>query len=219
MRIVLLSDTHHLFAHVEVPPGDLLVHTGDHSQRGTVAEVSASASWLRGLPHRHKVVLAGNHDFCLQRAGTEGHEMFAGMTYLLDQAVEIEGLRIYGSPWTPRFGEWAYQLERGEPIAESWRKIPDDTQMLLTHGPPAGIGDLTVRGQRAGCRDLMDRVYQVKPLLHVYGHIHEGYGQVREGGTLFVNASICSFGYTHLQPVQVFDWDGRDFQPVHDGPG
>ena len=215
MRIVCLSDTHHMFLSVKVPPGDLLLHAGDHSRTGTVEEVRASADWLRAQPHRHKVVLGGNHDFCLEVPGTSGPEMFAGLTYLEDQQVEVEGLSIYGSPWTPEFGRrWAYQKPRGDSLVEVWNGIPQGTDVLVTHGPPAGLGDFTVRGEPAGCQDLLRRVRQVKPALHLFGHIHEGYGYRRQGETLFVNGSSCSIGYVYMQPPHVFDWDGKAFQPV-----
>lgn len=203
-----------MFLSVKVPPGDLLLHAGDHSRRGTVEEVRASADWLRAQPHAHKVVLAGNHDFCLEMAGTSGSEIFAGMTYLQDEAVEIAGMRIYGSPWTPEFGRWAFQKARGPASAEVWDQIPDGLDILLTHGPPAGIGDMTVRGEHAGCEDLLRRVRHARPALHLFGHIHEGYGVRRLEDTLYVNGSCCSVGYIYLQPPHVFDWDGRTFHPV-----
>lgn len=202
-----------MFLSVKVPPGDLLVHAGDHSRTGSVEEVRASADWLRAQPHPHKVVLAGNHDFCLEVPGL-GAEIFAGMSYLQDQIAEIHGLRIYGSPWTPEFGRWAFQRARGTESAEVWDRIPEGVDMLVTHGPPAGIGDLTVRDQLAGCEELRRRVREIRPALHLFGHIHEGYGLVRHGETLFVNASSCSVGYIYMQPPHVFDWDGKAFHPV-----
>jgi hypothetical protein len=160
-------------------------------------------------------MVAGNHDFCLRETGTSGREIFAGMTYLLDQGLDIEGLRIYGSPWTPKFGgEWAYQVPRGKECAKVWAQIPDDVQLLITHGPPFGIGDLTLRGEHAGCQDLLNQVRRIKPLMHLFGHIHEGYGRVRQDGTWFVNGSNCSFGYVYTQPAHVFDWDGKTFTAV-----
>lgn len=215
MRIVCLSDTHHMFLSAKVPAGDLLLHAGDHSRTGTVEEVRASADWLRAQPHRHKVVLGGNHDFCLEVPGTSGPEMFAGMTYLQDHSVEVEGLRIHGSPWTPEFGRrWAYQKPRGDRLVEVWNLIPEGIDVLMTHGPPAGLGDFTVRGEPAGCADLLRRVRQVKPALHLFGHIHEGYGHRYDGDTLFVNGSSCSIGYIYMQPPHVLDWDGKTFHPV-----
>lgn len=214
MRIVCLSDTHNSLPDLEVPDGDLLLHGGDHSRRGTLEEVSSSADWLGALPHPHKVLIGGNHDFCLHGRGHHGRDLFAGMTYLEDEGVEIEGLRIYGSPWTPEYGEWAFQAARGSAMAAVWQRIPSNTQLLITHGPPYGIADMTVRGVRAGCEALLERVREIKPLLHLFGHIHEGYGVHSTDGTIAVNGSSCALGYLYPQPPHVFDWDGRAFHRV-----
>lgn len=215
VRIVCLTDTHHLFGRVEVPDGDLLLHAGDHSQMGSLPEIQAAAQWLASLPHRDKVVIAGNHDFCLHDLGSRAADIFSPMTYLLDRSVVVDGLTIYGSPWTPEFGRgWAFQVPRGDAAAKVWSRIPDDTQILITHGPPAGICDLTVGGEQAGCDDLLRRVKQVKPLLHLFGHIHEGYGCLQMDGCWSVNGSSCSVGYVYMQPPHVFDWDGKALHPV-----
>lgn len=212
MRVVCLSDTHHLFHKVQVPDGDLLLHAGDLSHHGTAAEVRATADWLRSLPHRHKVVIGGNHDFCLAEEARS--DLFDGLHYLQDQALEVEGLRLYGSPWTPKFGNWVFQTPRTDKAAPIWARIPDDTQLLLTHGPPAGIGDLTLQAIQAGCEALNQRVRQVRPLLHLFGHIHEGYGVRERDGTTFVNGACCAVGYLYQQKPHVFDWDGERFHPV-----
>jgi Icc-related predicted phosphoesterase len=219
VRIVCLSDTHNSVPDLVVPDGDLLLHGGDHTRRGSLEELRVAADWLRSLPHRHKVMVGGNHDFGLQGKGRSGHELFAPMTYLEDQSVEVEGLRIYGSPWTPEHGTWAFQAPRGEPMARIWRRIPDDIQLLITHGPPADIFDMTVHGRRVGCADLARRVADVRPGLHLFGHIHEEYGVLKQEGTLFVNGSSCALGYAYSQAPHVFDWDGRDFHVVYAGQG
>jgi len=97
--------------------------------------------------------------------------------------VEIEGVRFWGSPWQPWFFDWAFNLERGEEIRAKWELIPDDTEVLITHGPPQGHGDMTSRGEGAGCADLLARIRQVKPRYHLFGHIHEGYGTSTDGVT------------------------------------
>ncbi len=211
MRVVCLSDTHGN-VDLEVPEGDLLIHTGDHSKRGSPQELEQAARWLRSLPHPHKVILAGNHDFALQISEDETRELFSPMTYLQDQEVTIEGLRIYGSPWTPTFGGvWAFQ---SSDLASVWEKIPDGIDILLTHGPPARILDRTFARERAGCPMLAERVASVRPKLHVFGHIHEAFGVERQGETLFVNASNSAIGYVYPQPVHVLDWDGQAFTQV-----
>lgn len=174
-----------------MPPGDLLVHAGDLTLGGELAEVADLDDWLAGLPHPHKVVIAGNHDWCFERPAERmtARALLRHAVYLEDSAVELCGLRIYGSPWQPWFLDWAFNLHRGARIAARWAVIPDDTDLLLTHGPPHGIGDRTCAGLNVGCEDLLDRVREVRPRLHVFGHIHEAAGRWEREGTIFVNAS------------------------------
>ena len=189
LTMVLLADTHGVHRDLAVPPGDVLIHAGDVTRRGTLDEVEDFDDFLGSLPHRHKIVIAGNHDFCFQRRPAEARARLTRATYLEDEATSVEGLKVYGSPWQPWFYDWAFNLRRGAEIAAKWALIPDDTRVLVTHGPPFGIGDLTGRNDHAGCADLLARVREVEPALHVFGHIHEGTGVYREGATTFVNAS------------------------------
>jgi predicted phosphohydrolase len=173
-----------------VPDGDLLVHAGDLCQTGDLDEVERAARWLRALPHRHKVVIAGNHDFAFAETPQRAREALGdGIVYLQDQAATVAGLRFYGSPWQPEFGGWAFNLKRGPAIAERWALIPEGLDVLITHGPPRGHGDRTRWGQSAGCDDLLARVRQVRPRLHLFGHIHEDGGVTEEPGTLLVNCT------------------------------
>jgi predicted phosphohydrolase len=141
------------------------------------------------LPHRHKIVICGNHDFCFQEQAAEARARITQAVYLEDTGCEIAGLTFYGSPWQPWFGGWAFNLPRGEALAQVWAKIPERLDVLITHGPPEGILDRTHRGQAAGCCDLLSRVQKVKPRLHVFGHIHEAAGRIDTEDTIFVNAS------------------------------
>jgi Icc-related predicted phosphoesterase len=125
--------------------------------------------------------------------------------YLQDEPVEIEGLKFYGSPWQPWFLDWAFNLERGESLRKVWARIPEDTDVLVTHGPPHGILDRTTRGEPVGCEDLRARVEELRTPLHLFGHIHEGYGTERRGQTLFVNASSCTVSYRPLQAPVILD--------------
>lgn len=191
MRIVCVSDTHARHHKTHLPPGDILIHAGDITDRGAIDEVTAFDEWLGTLNYlyRHKVVICGNHDFCFQEQPAEARRLITNAVYLEDSSVTIEGLTIYGSPWQPWFGDWAFNLQRGPELAMKWALIPEDTQILITHGPPAGILDMTHRGEAVGCRDLLDRVRLIRPRLHVFGHIHEAAGRVDVDGTTFVNAS------------------------------
>lgn len=207
MRIVCLSDTHDLHDRVAVPDGDLLLHAGDLTARGRLEDVEEAARFMRALPHRHKVIIAGNHDRCFEETPSAARARLAGLVYLQDDLVEIRGLRIYGSPWQPWFHSMAFNVRRGGDIARVWRMIPDGLDVLLTHGPPRGHGDVTVRRDPAGCLDLLHRVREVRPRLHAFGHIHEGYGVTRENGTLFVNASTCTVDCVPSNAPVVLDWN------------
>ena len=132
-----------------------------------------------------------------------------GCTYLEDSEATIGGLRFYGSPWQPWFFDWAFNLERGAPLAEKWALVPDDTDVLLTHGPPSGVLDTTSRGERVGCEELAAALRRVRPRLHVFGHIHESYGVHPADDTLSVNACNCDSRYAPVHPPVVVDWDGE----------
>lgn len=192
ITIVCVSDTHGRHDRIPVPDGDVLVHAGDLTVDGGVDDVARFDDWLASLPHRQKVVVCGNHDWCFQRRPAEARARLRHAVYLEDQAAVIDGLRFYGSPWQPWFLDWAFNLPRGPELAAKWALIPGDTDVLVTHGPPAGVLDLTNRGERTGCTDLRERVRLVCPKLHVFGHIHEAAGADRVGGTLFVNACCAT---------------------------
>jgi predicted phosphohydrolase len=205
-RLILVSDTHGFHDQVPVPPGDILIHAGDISMLGTLPDVERFDAWLGALPHRHKIVVAGNHDFCFERQPRASAARLTHAIYLLDQAVTLDGIRFYGSPWQPWFFDWAFNLPRGPALRAKWDLIPVNTDVLITHGPPLGHGDLTIRGDRAGCADLLDVVSGLRPPLHVFGHIHEGAGQTEAGGTRFINASVCTVDYRVANAPVVVDW-------------
>lgn len=188
-RLVLLSDTHGCHERLSVPEGDILVHTGDFTNNGKELAVRAFARWFAAQPHPHKVVIAGNHDYCLDLDKALGRQVFQGASYLLDSEVVVEGLRIYGAPWQPEFMNMAFNLTRGPALQAAWSRIPNGVDVLLTHGPPFGVLDRTFDDRLVGCEELRMAVDRVGPKLHVFGHIHESAGSVGEGGMLFVNAS------------------------------
>ncbi len=205
MRIVAISDTHGYHDRVSIPEGDLLIHGGDLSNSGTLIEMERFNAFLEKLPHPHKVVIAGNHDFALERQAPEAEKLLTACHYLKDRQVVVEGLKIYGSPWQPWFFDWAFNLRRGSPLAEKWAQIPNDTDILVTHGPPQGILDLTHDGRRVGCEELAKRVQEVRPQAHIFGHIHEAYGSLERYGTTFYNASLYNHFEKRYQPAWVFD--------------
>lgn len=201
MKIVCISDTHGLHNQVKVPDGDLLIHAGDLTNSGTYKEAISALNWISNLPHKHKVVIAGNHDFCFEKGSMPIPD---GVTYLENSGVEIEGFKIWGSPITPWFRDWAFNRHRGEEIKKYWDMIPDDTNILITHGPPEGFGDMNLEGKTVGCKDLLFRIEQLNDLnLHIFGHIHEGYGNYGFFGG-FINACVVNRFYQVVnKPIEV----------------
>jgi predicted phosphohydrolase len=189
MRIVLVSDTHGLHRQLEVPSGDLLIHAGDFTFFSKPPSiVSDFNGWLGSLPHRHKVVVPGNHEFALEEPRNQG--AIANAILLVDSGVEVEGIRIWGSPVTPLYGG-AFGMSRAADRKRHWARIPEGLDILITHGPPLGILDHGPRSERhEGCPELREAVLQSRPRVHVFGHIHAGYGTLRTPKTIFVNASL-----------------------------
>ncbi|HEY1012880.1 MAG TPA: metallophosphatase domain-containing protein [Herpetosiphonaceae bacterium] len=207
IRIVAISDTHGQHELLAVPDGDILVHAGDLTLDGVLDDVRSFNAFLGRLPHRHKLVIAGNHDWCFEREPARAAALLTNATYLCDSAATIAGLRCYGTPWTPLFHDWAFMLPPGPALRAKWDLIPAGVDLLLTHGPPRGHGDRTIRGADAGCADLLAALDRVRPPLHVFGHIHEGRGVTFRGPTACVNASICTFRGQPLNQALVFDFD------------
>jgi Icc-related predicted phosphoesterase len=223
MKIVLVSDTHGLHNSIRIPHGDLLVHAGDLSASGKDSEVAAAAKWLGSLPHRHKIAIAGNHDWLFERQPTLAAALLrsAGVSYLQDSGINIDGLSIYGSPWQPEFMHWAFNVPRGQ-LATYWDEIPTGLDILITHGPPYGILDQRVLpgvrrlapwedeepfagSDHVGDEELLATVERVKPRIHVFGHIHSGYGKTQNNHTAFYNASLCDEDYEPMHEPWVID--------------
>lgn len=205
MRLVCLSDTHARHAEFAVPPGDVLLHAGDFTRRGEEHDVRGFDAWLGSLPHAHKLVIAGNHDFLFEREPARARALITNAIYLEDEGYELEGVRFWGSPWQPWFHDWAFNLTRGPALAAVWARIPDDTDVLLTHGPPLGVRDRTALGESVGCDDLLRRVRAQRPALHVFGHIHEAAGVEHDEHTTYANASSLDLRYEPAFAPLVFD--------------
>jgi len=174
MRIVAVADTHTFTADLVVPDGDVFIHAGDICRGGTLDELAPAAAWMRGLPHRHKIVVAGNHEWSFVHDPAASRALLGDIHYLEDAELVLDGVRFYGSPWQPAFNDWAFNLPRGEAIAAVWRKIPHGLDVLITHGPPEGIGDRSGMSERAGCADRLRRIGEVPPRPHLVRHSHPG---------------------------------------------
>lgn len=203
MRLVLISDTHGLHDLVKLPEGDTLVHAGDLTSVGKIKELQKVAEWLNNqIQFKHIVAIGGNHDWILEAFKKEERErelregIFKRVHYLRDSSVTLGGVKFYGSPDTPWFFNWAFNLQRGAEIAKKWSMIPWNTDVLVTHGPPMGILDHPGGfGPHVGCDDLLKHVELIKPKVHVFGHIHGSYGKVDKNGTQFFNASQVNEAY------------------------
>ena len=204
--ICFISDTHNQHKRLQLPDTDILIHAGDVSGRGHEFEVMEFMEWYEAQPHPHKILIAGNHDFLAERNPKVWDGLIPGnVIYLRNEACEVLGLKIWGSPITPWFYDWAFNRRRGADIRRYWEKIPEDTDILVTHGPPKGFGEKVNRGgEHVGCEDLLEFVEMIRPKYHVFGHIHEGYGRDSNGDTVFVNASVLDVGYNLVNdPVVV----------------
>jgi Icc-related predicted phosphoesterase len=199
MRLVLISDTHCRLSKIDIPEGDVLLHAGDLTFQGNIQEVSQEAHQLEKIKHRftHGIVfIPGNHDWGFQRNEALFRQIMGNTKVLIDESITIESFKIFGSPYQPEFCNWSFNLPRGQALQEKWAMIPDDTNILITHGPPYGILDQCPDGRKVGCEELYKRVIELKNLkLHVFGHIHHSYNSMKFNNTWFVNASICTEQY------------------------
>ncbi|RUS21884.1 Metallo-dependent phosphatase-like protein [Endogone sp. FLAS-F59071] len=245
IRFVCMSDTHNNIKYdFQIPEGDVFIHAGDLTRTGKLSDCERTLQWLKELPHPIKLVIAGNHDLTfdtehyektwqhwhdkkeddgmIKRLYRQANEY--GVFYLEDEMFtlppEYGGFKCWGAPWQPEFFSWGFNLERGPKIAAKWAEIPLDTDILITHGPPANHLSYTMDGIDAGCEDLLDRIKTVRPRAHIFGHIHEGYGfdfgtaTERTEGILFVNASTCTLRYRPTNPPIVFDLPMTMVEPV-----
>ena len=186
ISVVCVSDTHN--SQPMIPHADLLIHAGDLTQSGSLQELQAQLDWLNSLPHQFKIVVAGNHDTLLDAShrdyntATQKSINWGSVIYLQDSTATVDILRtdgekrqvqVYGSPYSAAHGNWAFQYPRSYG-SDVWREkqIPYHLDILITHGPPRAHLDLG----HLGCKDLLDEIWRKKPTLHVFGHVHEGYG-------------------------------------------
>lgn len=197
MKIIFISDTHSKHKEIELPEGDMIIHSGDISGRGRANEVEEFLAWFASLDYKYKIFIAGNHDFYFENKSQSSIQelMPEGVYYLCNSGIKIEGIRIYGSPITPFFYNWAFNRHRGDDIKRYWDLIPNETDILITHGPAYGILDRTEGGDNAGCEELLSTIKRANPKYHLFGHIHEGYGVFETDETIFINGSSLDENY------------------------
>jgi Icc-related predicted phosphoesterase len=231
MRITLISDTHTKHHELDwdktdLPGGDLLIHAGDIMNSGyNSPDITSFCKWFNGLDqYDHKVFIAGNHDRKFEDKPEQAMEIvnsYKWIDYLQDDWIiagdadphdpNVNAVKIYGSPWQPEFYNWAFNLPRvGQELQDRWNAIPEDTDILITHGPAQGFLDTSgppYNEPNLGCPLLTKRIQEIKPKIHVCGHIHGGYGYVFHEGTHYFNASILNERYEYVNKPITFDWD------------
>lgn len=212
MRIIATSDMHGMHRDVEIPLGDMLIVAGDITGRDKIEEIYDFNDWLHEQPHHYKIVIAGNHDGCLQEAGPELSSIYLSDAIYLENSFCIIGhegkkYKVWGSPFTPMFLDWYFMEERNK-IKKYWDTIPNDTDIVITHGPGWGTLDEvepSFKRGHLGCEELTKAIARVKPQLHIFGHIHDGYGVKKNNDTLFINASTCNEEYEPINLPVIID--------------
>jgi Icc-related predicted phosphoesterase len=197
MKILALSDAHKDYRKVNIPKADILIFAGDIDVYKYDQEFNDFNDWLGSLKQiKHKIVIAGNHDGYFEDRGYQYiKDHLTNATYLENSGIIIDGIKFYGSPITPTFLDWSFMKERGKAINEYWSLIPRDIDILITHGPAFGILDTERTGKSVGCEDLLKRVLEIKPKIHIFGHIHASYGHIKTDYTDFYNVSVMNEDY------------------------
>lgn len=236
LKICFISDSHGQHNKIIVPNDiDIIISAGDITPIGTKSQVENFLNWFSSLPCKHKIFIAGNHDFWFDTDHPRNYDLTTEMAlrgerlkiipnnviYLENSGCEIEGIKIWGSPVTPWFHDWAFNAQRGLEITKYWDLIPSNIDILITHGPPSNVGKLEIAkfNGPVGCKDLSHAINRVKPKISVFGHIHEGYG-IFEGKIItdynnsgldhnikFINASVLNLAYEMVNPPIIIDWD------------
>lgn len=232
MHIVAISDTHNRLKNMmhNIPDGNLLIHCGDLTGRGEIWEIENELDKLALLNPKFNdtILIAGNHDFGFERHAPLMEQLCKerDIIYLNDSGVDLNGVKVWGSPVSPHFYSWAFNRRRTEQehfnfgggyIKDHWDLIPQDTNILITHGPPMGIlddlvfPDGSLKGEQVGCEELKKKIETLPELrYHVFGHIHNWGGQQKTiGNVTYCNASICDERYIPSNPVTVVDYETK----------
>lgn len=242
-RIVFISDSHLQHDGPKIPEGDLLIHSGDLTFSGIekgVSELKKAADWLNEVRISSKfkevAVIPGNHELGWEKNDGLCRSLFdPAITVLVHQPANLLGVKIFGSPWTPRFYDWEFNADRGPALARLWSQIPDDTEVLFTHGPPKGRLDACKKSggggwgdgddfrwivEHVGCADLRDRIKDLKALkIHSFGHIHRPGVEKGADGVTYVNAVIVNEKYKGVHKPTVVDYEDGIVKVVTAGGG
>lgn len=210
-KVCFISDTHNAHDKLILEPSDIIIHSGDATSMGYEHQIKNFIEWYSKQDAQYKIYIPGNHDVGLEEHYEERSEWFkdAGIILLNDESIILDdfsyhdfkdyNIKIHGCPITPNFGRWSFMRARGHQINEHWKKIPKDTDILVTHGPPKFILDQVKNWnesiENVGCEMLAYKVIDIKPKIHAFGHIHECYGTTDAYGVEFINASCMDESY------------------------
>lgn len=219
MKLVVTSDTHERHEYMTVPEGDVFIHAGDGANNRAPAlnekPLRECLAWIESLPFKHKIYVPGNHDTALEHRLIYAME-FPGIHFLVHEELVIDGIKFFGSPYTPSFGTgWSYNKARHK-LHDVWSTIPDDTRVLITHGPPKGILDLTKNYdgsyEQTGCSALYKRIKALNLDVHIFGHLHNEEGIYNAGQlkipsikTTFINASYVDLKYKYFNEPIIYN--------------
>ena len=194
-RVIAISDTHSRHNQVKIPDGDILIHAGDITSLGSKDQVSDFLFWFSRQPHKHKIFVAGNHDWWLANHKNIISTIIpSNVTYLNNQEVVIEGIKIYGSPYSSKYSFLCFGLDDME-LVHNWNLIPSDTDVLVTHTPSYGVLDTGRTGLSMGSSRLKERLSRLNVKYHICGGVHNAYGVLQQNGIYSINASICTENY------------------------
>jgi Icc-related predicted phosphoesterase len=217
VKLVAISDVHTKWKNLVIPECDILISAGDYSFRGEKRTIKEYHEWLNKQDAGYIVSVQGNHELWVEKNFEEAkaiaEKACPGVHFIGDHGtVDVEGIKIHGSAITPWFHSWAWNVHRGPDIAAEWAKIPDDTNILVTHGPVHGILDVVPYAngtpkERVGCHDLFDRVMKLEKLkVHICGHIHHSHGFKEFNGKHFYNVAICDEMYMPINPITIIEY-------------
>lgn len=230
MKVGIISDTHLLLQnHINTDSGDVLIHCGDCLNHGSFKELPRFIEWFTQQRYKHKILVFGNHDFCLDhkdvmiRGSSLSMCADAGIHVLIDRKIEIDGVSFYGSPWQGSLPHWSAYKDRKE-RALLWKKIPEGLDFLITHIPPYGILDKAYKWtgdkyfyqtkeptEHAGSKLLLKEIERARPKIACWGHIHESRGTTKKNGITFINAACLDRGYKPWPlPIITLDYNKKE---------